>query len=156
MAAIWQAHAHLPNYNVVRAAALDTFEALPLAYDPVYQNPCWLDSEPQSSNSRNRRHRDLSSVFISRSDDNFDGFIKPQEVGSKHFTANASRDVLSAEIPEDRASGSGVFRCLPYFQILGVSKCGTTDLYQRLSRHPDMRDCGYKVGLHGWNRQLGA
>ena len=28
---------------------------------------------------------------------------------------------------------SGVLKCMPFFQILGVSKCGTTDLYHRLS-----------------------
>lgn len=39
----------------------------------------------------------------------------------------------------------GRFRCLPYFQILGVSKCGTTDMYHRMTMHPDMVDCGYKV-----------
>ncbi len=40
----------------------------------------------------------------------------------------------------------GMFKCLPYFQILGVSKCGTTDLYNRLTEHPDMIDCSWKVG----------
>lgn len=43
-----------------------------------------------------------------------------------------------------------VFKCLPYFQILGVSKCGTTDLYYRLEYHPEMVDCRYK-GPHFWD-----
>ncbi|KAG2490124.1 hypothetical protein HYH03_011430 [Edaphochlamys debaryana] len=42
------------------------------------------------------------------------------------------------------------FRCLPYFQILGVSKSGTTDLYNRLVEHPDMVDCLWK-GPHFWD-----
>ncbi|KAK9965997.1 hypothetical protein ABG768_005051 [Culter alburnus] len=29
-------------------------------------------------------------------------------------------------------------RCLPYFYIVGQSKCGTTDLYERLRLHPDV------------------
>ncbi len=45
-----------------------------------------------------------------------------------------------------RREKEGQFKCLPYFQILGVSKCGTTDLYNRLTEHPDMVDCGWKVG----------
>ncbi|GIL80774.1 hypothetical protein Vretimale_9126 [Volvox reticuliferus] len=44
---------------------------------------------------------------------------------------------------------SGHFRCAPYFQIIGVSKCGTTDLYGRLTRHPDMAE-GAK-GPHFWD-----
>ncbi|KAG2490123.1 hypothetical protein HYH03_011429 [Edaphochlamys debaryana] len=42
------------------------------------------------------------------------------------------------------------FKCLPYFQILGVSKCGTTDLYNRLKEHRDMVDCSWK-GPHFWD-----
>ncbi|KAG2452263.1 hypothetical protein HYH02_003287 [Chlamydomonas schloesseri] len=44
---------------------------------------------------------------------------------------------------------TGRFRCAPYFQIIGVSKCGTTDLYGRLRRHPDLAD-GAK-GPHFWD-----
>ncbi|XP_061174937.1 uncharacterized protein LOC133184104 isoform X3 [Saccostrea echinata] len=29
-------------------------------------------------------------------------------------------------------------RCLPYFHVLGVDKCGSTDLYYRLVRHPQI------------------
>lgn len=36
-------------------------------------------------------------------------------------------------------------RCIPYFHILGVSKCGTTDLYHRLSKHPQMLESRNKV-----------
>jgi N-acetylgalactosamine 4-sulfate 6-O-sulfotransferase len=42
-------------------------------------------------------------------------------------------------------SRGGRLRCLPFFQILGVSKCGTTDLYGRLVLHPQIMNCGYKV-----------
>ncbi|KAI8519241.1 hypothetical protein Bbelb_024980 [Branchiostoma belcheri] len=30
------------------------------------------------------------------------------------------------------------WRCLPYFYIIGMPKCGTTDLYNRISKHPDV------------------
>ena len=44
-------------------------------------------------------------------------------------------------------AASGKLRCAPYFQIIGVSKCGTTDLYNRLKKHHDLAD-GAKVRLH--------
>lgn len=28
--------------------------------------------------------------------------------------------------------------CLPYVFLLGMPKCGTTDLYKKLRQHPDM------------------
>ncbi|MEW5318348.1 MAG: hypothetical protein WDW38_009575 [Sanguina aurantia] len=40
-------------------------------------------------------------------------------------------------------------RCMPYYQVIGVSKCGTTDMFNRLRRHPDMA-AGSK-GPHFWD-----
>eukprot|EP00798_Chlamydomonas_sp_ICE-L_P018180 gene18180-24616_t len=51
-----------------------------------------------------------------------------------------------------RCAGQQV-KCLPYFQILGVSKCGTTDLFHRLTANPDMVDSSWK-GPHFWDEQL--
>ncbi|KAG1668654.1 hypothetical protein FOA52_001260 [Chlamydomonas sp. UWO 241] len=52
--------------------------------------------------------------------------------------------------PEAGPDGPAAFKCLPYFQILGVSKCGTTDLYHRLTANPDMVECAWK-GPHFWD-----
>ncbi|CAH1777816.1 unnamed protein product, partial [Owenia fusiformis] len=41
-------------------------------------------------------------------------------------------------------------RCLPYVYILGVQKCGTSDLYERLAMHPDFHPCVNKE-LHWWD-----
>jgi hypothetical protein len=41
-------------------------------------------------------------------------------------------------------------QCLPLYQILGVSKCGTTDIYARLGLHPDFYDSRNK-GPHWWD-----
>ncbi|XP_035685602.1 carbohydrate sulfotransferase 15-like [Branchiostoma floridae] len=39
-------------------------------------------------------------------------------------------------------NGTGHFRltlrCLPYFYIIGMPKCGTSDLYYRITQHPDV------------------
>jgi N-acetylgalactosamine 4-sulfate 6-O-sulfotransferase len=37
--------------------------------------------------------------------------------------------------------------CLPYFNIIGVSKCGTTDLYHRLTLHKQILPATNKVGF---------
>lgn len=44
----------------------------------------------------------------------------------------------------------GAVSCLPLIHILGVSKCGTTDLYKRLARHPDFVESNNK-GPHFWD-----
>ena len=60
---------------------------------------------------------------------------------------NCSSCLLTTLIPQSFPipQETGEFKCLPYFQILGVSKCGTTDLYHRLTFNPNMVDCGWKV-----------
>ena len=35
-------------------------------------------------------------------------------------------------------------RCLPSFYLIGVAKCGTTDLFEALTRHPQVRS-SYKI-----------
>ena len=42
--------------------------------------------------------------------------------------------------------------CLPYFFIAGFSKCGTTDIYRKLVKHPQIMR-GLKE-LNYWNRRL--
>jgi N-acetylgalactosamine 4-sulfate 6-O-sulfotransferase len=41
---------------------------------------------------------------------------------------------------------------LPFAHVLGVSKCGTTDLYSRLSRHPNVLPSANK-GPHFWDER---
>jgi len=44
----------------------------------------------------------------------------------------------SVEKNNDTARPSTGLRCLPYAMIIGVSKSGTTDLFYRLSKHPEV------------------
>lgn len=65
------------------------------------------------------------------------------------YLTDMSRTALPQEFDKSYRNpcwtdANGRFRCGPYFQIIGVSKCGTTDLYGRLNRHPDMAE-GAKV-----------
>ncbi|XP_052252125.1 carbohydrate sulfotransferase 15-like isoform X4 [Dreissena polymorpha] len=35
-------------------------------------------------------------------------------------------------------ASNGLFHCLPYFQIIGMDKSGTTDLFDKIARHPEV------------------
>ena len=60
---------------------------------------------------------------------------------------------MNPDIPrtlEDLYDGEGddktSLACLPFAYILGQPKCGTSDLFERLKGHPDIRyDCDYKI-----------
>ncbi|XP_072162894.1 carbohydrate sulfotransferase 15-like isoform X2 [Diadema setosum] len=39
--------------------------------------------------------------------------------------------LLDPEVPTS-------FRCLPYFYLIGIQKCGTTDVWDKLTSHPDI------------------
>ncbi|KAK7499489.1 hypothetical protein BaRGS_00009141 [Batillaria attramentaria] len=53
-----------------------------------------------------------------------------------------------------KVAGSGKnakLRCLPFFYVAGVAKCGTTDFYRRLRYHPDIM-WGELKEYHWWDR----
>lgn len=61
-------------------------------------------------------------------------------------------------IPESRNpcwwEGTGKkqqLRCLPFFYVAGVAKCGTTDFYRRIRYHPDIM-WGELKEYHWWDR----
>eukprot|EP00983_Pelagomonas_calceolata_P008997 292480-Pelagomonas_calceolata.AAC.9 len=61
---------------------------------------------------------------------------------------NSSTSMLTLMIDQPlfmRTKQDGKLICVPYYQILGVSKCGTTDLYHRLSQHPQVFKAANKV-----------
>ena len=45
-------------------------------------------------------------------------------------------------------------RCMPYFYLAGFQKCGTSDLYLRILRHPDIEDSSGVKEPHFWKRDL--
>ena len=49
---------------------------------------------------------------------------------------------------------AGARRCLPAFAIIGVSKCGTTDLYRKLLALPSVHAAANKAGALGQLKQL--
>ncbi|MEW5298129.1 MAG: hypothetical protein WDW38_001135 [Sanguina aurantia] len=153
VADVWRTHAHLPNYEAVRAAALDTFQGLPETFEDAYRNPCWIESDPmQPTGATTRTRAPLATAQQTALRNGTTAILSPTAQTARFLSAVSSgrRTRRAVSQAAGGASGTGTLRCLPYFQILGVSKCGTTDLYQRLSRHLDMIDCGYK-GPHFWD-----
>ena len=42
--------------------------------------------------------------------------------------------------------------CLPYFFMIGMAKCGTTDLYRRMMEHPQIVSVPHQLKeAHWWN-----
>ncbi len=52
-------------------------------------------------------------------------------------------------------SGVGKLRCLPYVYILGVEKCGTTELYDKLTLHPQVAKGKLKEPIWWCQRRFG-
>ncbi len=83
------------------------------------------------------QHKHLASYddIVKAAGDTFQ--VLPQQLSNEHSN------------PCWKNGTTGQLRCLPYFQILGVSKCGTTDMYGRMIHHPQILNCGYKVRRWG-------
>ncbi|KAK9810890.1 hypothetical protein WJX73_005645 [Symbiochloris irregularis] len=83
---------------------------------------------------------------------------KPGHVGP--FIWDAAPDIFEQLTPFEPSlrnpcfhnRTTGALRCLPYFSIIGVSKCGTTDLYKKLLVHRSIIDSKNK-GPHFWDEQ---
>ena len=94
---------------------------------------------------------------------------KPESISAadiwSHYKQSPKHDQIVAASPDVFASLPEFFssrfknpcwfrdrtlHCLPYYHILGVSKCGTTDIYNRLIKHPHIYESLNK-GPHWWD-----
>ena len=66
----------------------------------------------------------------------------------KHLLCRGVLTVSRRPTPT-RRNASGLW-CIPAFHIIGVSKCGTTDLYRRLALHPHVAK-SHNKGPHFWD-----
>ena len=110
------------------------FSVIPRKFLPNIKNPCWYEVhtgnitvDPYSANLYARYSQRFRTVFEN--------------------LRNAFREHLYR-----RAGKYYRIRCLPYFYIIGQPKCGTTDLYDRLRLHPDVRFTTFKEP-HWWTRK---
>nr|XP_054773182.1 carbohydrate sulfotransferase 15-like [Lytechinus pictus] len=49
-----------------------------------------------------------------------------------------------------RKNGKEVLRCLPHFYIIGITKCGTTELWEKLKLHPQLSFCSDEKESEWW------
>ncbi|KAK6293908.1 hypothetical protein J4Q44_G00362340 [Coregonus suidteri] len=110
------------------------FSVIPNKFLPDVKNPCWYEEhagnitkDPYGTNLYARYSRRFRTVF---------------EYLRKAFRKHLYR----------RGGKYYRLRCLPYFYIIGQPKCGTTDLYDRLQLHPEVRFTTFKEP-HWWTRK---
>ncbi|KAJ0060521.1 hypothetical protein NL108_015006, partial [Boleophthalmus pectinirostris] len=110
------------------------FSVVPRRFLPGLKNPCWyqeyhgnLSSDPYQNNFYGRYSRRFRAVF-------------------QQLRGSLREHLLNREGRWFR------LRCLPYFYIIGQPKCGTTDLYDRLRLHPEVKFTMFKEP-HWWTRK---
>lgn len=127
----WFWHCRVSN---VLFPSLQMFSVIPRRFLPNVKNPCWY--ERLSGNiSADPYRRNLYSSYSSQSRAIFQYL---QSSFRKHLLLRNGKVYR--------------IRCLPYFYIIGQPKCGTTDLYDRLRLHPDVRVTALKEP-HWWTRK---
>ncbi|XP_078669303.1 carbohydrate sulfotransferase 15-like isoform X1 [Branchiostoma floridae x Branchiostoma belcheri] len=108
------------------------FTTIPRQTLPNYKNPCWFEEVPETELDSNPYRN------------------------THYYSSIRNRLNLLARQFRDRLTDNGKvhlrFRCAPYFYIIGMPKCGTTDLYYRLIKHPDVVG-GLVKEPHWWTRR---
>ncbi|XP_058477786.1 carbohydrate sulfotransferase 15 [Solea solea] len=110
----------IPDVKALVNSEPHMFSVIPHKFLPGVKNPCWYEEytenitlDPYRANFYGRYTRRFRAVFLQ----------------------------LRITFREHLLHRNGKLyrmRCLPYFYIIGQPKCGTTDLYTRLSLHPDI------------------
>ncbi|XP_028369031.1 carbohydrate sulfotransferase 15 [Phyllostomus discolor] len=124
----------LPDADDLRKQESHMFSVIPSKFLPSSKNPCWYEefagrntSDPYLTNSY--------ALYSKRFRSTFDALRKAfwrhlAHAGGRHYR----------------------LRCLPGFYIIGQPKCGTTDLYDRLRLHPEVKFSAIKEP-HWWTRK---
>ncbi|XP_033756313.1 carbohydrate sulfotransferase 15-like [Pecten maximus] len=97
---------------------------------PNFKNPCWYERLYGSDVYKNNKY-----LVVSRS----------ARHKSLELISEWSKRLLANRNTAQR------LRCLPYFQVIGQPKCGSTDLFWRIMRHKDVFSPPIKE-LHWWSR----
>ncbi|KAK0142120.1 Carbohydrate sulfotransferase 15 [Merluccius polli] len=124
----------VPERKALVSSEPHMFSVIPRKFLPGVKNPCWYEeytgnitSDPYEKNQYERFSKRFHALF--------------------EFLRNSFREHLF-----HRDGKLYRTRCLPYFYIIGQPKCGTTDLYDRLRMHPDVRFSISKEP-HWWTRK---
>ncbi|XP_061910778.1 carbohydrate sulfotransferase 15-like [Entelurus aequoreus] len=124
----------IPERTALVQSEQHMFSVIPGKFLPDVRNPCWYEeyagnvtSDPYGENLYAHYARRFLTVFT-------------------HLRRTFEKHLFS--------HGGKLYRirCLPYFYIIGQPKCGTTDLYNRLLLHPDVKFTTFKEP-HWWTRK---
>ncbi|XP_056433799.1 carbohydrate sulfotransferase 15-like isoform X1 [Gadus chalcogrammus] len=129
----FQSSRRLPERKALVSSEPHMFSVIPRKFLPGLKNPCWY--EEYTGNNTSDPYGNNKYEFSKR----FRTLLK--------FLRNSFREHLFHWDGKLYRT-----RCLPYFYIIGQPKCGTTDLYDRLRMHPDVR-FGISKEPHWWTRK---
>ncbi|GMH44760.1 hypothetical protein BSKO_12712 [Bryopsis sp. KO-2023] len=108
----------------------------------------------QNAILRNQPHHFGEEEAVPRIHSAFTGdYMEPSPESVAETIRDALADVTGLEAAYKNPcyfAQDGRFRCLPYFSIIGVSKCGTTDLYAKLEKITNFMTSKNK-GPHFWD-----
>ncbi|XP_071247317.1 carbohydrate sulfotransferase 15-like [Salvelinus alpinus] len=124
----------LPERKALIHSEPHMFSVIPHKFLPNVKNPCWYE-EHTGNVTRDPYRKNLYARYSRR-------FRTVFEYLRKAFREHVYR----------RGGKHYRMRCLPYFYIIGQPKCGTTDLYDRLQLHPEVRFTTFKEP-HWWTRK---
>ncbi|XP_051837571.1 carbohydrate sulfotransferase 15 [Antechinus flavipes] len=124
----------LPDLEDLEKQELHMFSVIPNKFLPTSKNPCWYE-EYTGKNTTDPYVTNLYALYSKHFRSAFDYLRKEFWNHLYHFKEKHYR-----------------LRCLPHFYIIGQPKCGTTDLYDRLRLHPDVKFSAIKEP-HWWTRK---
>lgn len=124
----------LPDLQDLKRQELHMFSVIPSKFLPTSKSPCWYEE----FSGRNTTDPYLTNSYV---------------LYSKRFrsTFDALRKVFWGHLSHVQGKHFRL-RCLPHFYIIGQPKCGTTDLYDRLRLHPEVKFSAIKEP-HWWTRK---
>ena len=138
------AHPELRRWSPqrVRESYQRLFEELPSnGFDSQFKNPCWLvpvkdlDKGGGEGLDNEKHHHHQHRAISPRAGKPKAGFLGPNRRPQQH-----GRGLMMArdhDLPSNNNDFS-TLACLPYAYVLGMPKCGTSDLFERLARHPQV------------------
>ncbi|XP_029377069.1 carbohydrate sulfotransferase 15-like [Echeneis naucrates] len=110
------------------------FSIIPRHFLPGIKNPCWYE-ELSGEMSTDPYRRNLFTLHS-----------KTFKNACDHLKTDFHQHLYHKDGRQFR------LRCLPYFYIIGQPKCGTTDLFNRLLLHPELKFNTMKEP-HWWTRK---
>ena len=137
-------------------SASDLLPIFPRALVPTLKNPCWLEEESGHPDPYDGNPYVISSGRARHSFERLLQVRALREQQHQQHRQRRRRQSPARRVADSTSPSSSLatprLRCVPYFYIAGMPKCGTTDLYAKLTRHPDVVG-GVMKEPHWWTRK---